>query len=250
MNIKIVIATHKAYAMPDDILYFPLHVGKEISSLSLPFHGDNTGEHISHKNPHYCELTALYWAWKNLNADYIGLAHYRRHYCTRKPFLSKNKFASVLTYTEAESLLTRTDIVLPKKRNYYIETNYTHYVHAHGAESLDKTQDIIRTLYPDYIPAFDSVMNATKAHMFNMFIMKKERFCSYCEWLFSILFELEKELGCTKENERIYGFVSELLLDVYLTKNNLDYLETDYMFMENEHWLKKGFAFLKRKFIH
>ena len=250
MNIKIIVATHKSYPMPTDKLYLPLHVGKENSSVSLPYEGDNTGEHISEKNSHYCELTALYWAWKNLDADYIGLAHYRRHYCIKKPGCAKDKFPYILTYNEAESLLAETDILLPKKRNYYIETNYSHYVHAHGSESMDKTKEIIRELYPDYIPAFDSVMNNTKAHMFNMFIMKKDTFHAYCEWLFSILQKLEKALGCTSENRRIYGYVSELLLDVYLTKNNLTYKELSYMFMENEHWLKKGFSFLKRKFIH
>ena len=40
---------------------------------------DNTGENISEKNSMYCELTAQYWAWKNLNADYYGFFHYRRY---------------------------------------------------------------------------------------------------------------------------------------------------------------------------
>lgn len=253
MKTTIIIATHKEYPMPSDALYLPLHVGKELSSHLLPFSGDNTGDHISKKNPHYCELTALYWAWKNLDADAIGLAHYRRHFTLRKPgWFCKDKFPCILSSTEVEALLKKQDILLPKPRNYYIETNYSHYVHAHPAESIDKTKEILVRLYPDYSSSFDTVMHRTHAHMFNMFIMKKELFHSYCDWLFSILFQLEKELDISSYdayNQRIFGFVSELMLDVYLEKNQLAYQEIDMMFMEKEHWLKKGAAFLKRKFF-
>ena len=254
MKTTILIATHKEYPMPKDSLYLPLHAGKESASVSLPYQGDNTGDHISAKNPHYCELTVLYWAWKNLDADYIGLAHYRRHFSVRKPgIFCKDKFPYILNSTDVDALIQHHDILLPKPRNYFIETNYSHYIHAHPAESMDKTRTIIQKLYPEYLAAFDTVMNRTKAHMFNMFLMKKEHFHNYCDWLFHILFELEAELDISSYdayNQRIFGFVSELLLDVYLEKNNLSYHEIDFLFMENEHWIKKGFSFLKRKFIH
>ena len=94
-------------------------------------------------------------------------------------------------------------------------------------------------------------MNRRKAHMFNIFVMKQEIFDAYCNWLFTILFELEKKLDISSYdnyNQRIFGFVSELLLDVYLLQNNLSYKELPVLFMENEHWVRKLFAFLKRKF--
>lgn len=254
MNIKILVATHKNYRMPEDAMYLPIHAGKEISSLSLPFTGDNTGEHISSKNPHYCELTVLYWAWKNSDADYIGLAHYRRHFVTKKPFFCLgDKFRFILTSKEAEALLRQNDILLPKKRNYFIETNYSQFIHAHPEESLNKTKEIIKKRYPDYLPYFEQVMKRTSAHRFNMFIMKREIFHPYADWLFSILFELEQVLdtaGYDAYNQRIYGFISERLLDVFIEKNNLAYQELPVLFMENEHWLQKGTAFLKRKFFH
>ena len=254
MNIKILVATHKEYQMPEDDIYLPIHVGKALSSLSLPFTADNTGDNISLKNPHYCELTALYWAWKNLDADYIGLAHYRRHFVLRKPGpFCKNKFAYILDSTQVESLLQKHPLVLPKPRNYFIETNYSHFVHAHPAESMELTKKILQEQYPDYLSAFELAMNRTKAHRFNMFIMKKDLFHDYCNWLFSILFELEHRLdisGYTAYNQRIFGFISERLLDVYLEKHNIPYTELPVLFMEQENWFKKGFAFLKRKFFH
>ncbi len=254
MKTTILIATHKEYAMPKDPLYLPVHAGKAVASVPLPYQGDNTGEHISEKNPHYCELTVLYWAWKNLDADYIGLAHYRRHFALRKPFpWSRDKSANILSSTEVETLLRQHDILLPKPRNYFIETNYSHYIHAHPVESMEQTKDILLRRFPDYKDAFETVMKRTKAHRFNMFVMKKELFHDYCDWLFSILSELEYTLdisGYNAYNQRIFGFVSERLMDVYLEKNKLRYRELPVLFMESEHWIKKVFAFLKRKFRH
>lgn len=80
MNIKLIVAAHKAYRMPRDPMYLPLHVGKAGKDLDLGFQGDNTGDNISEKNATFCELTGIYWAWKNLSADYVGLCHYRRHF--------------------------------------------------------------------------------------------------------------------------------------------------------------------------
>ena len=95
-------------------------------------------------------------------------------------------------------------------------------------------------------------MNRTKAHRFNMMIMKREIFDDYCTWLFDILSELENRLDISAYsdyNKRIYGFISERLLDVFLEANRISYKELPVMFMEQEHWIKKGTAFLKRKFI-
>jgi hypothetical protein len=247
-DIKIIIATHKTYQMPKDSMYLPLQVGAE-GKADLGYVKDNSGDNISEKNANYCELTGLYWAWKNLDADYIGLSHYRRHFCLKSS--KGDKWQKILTKEQLEPLLQKHDIILPNPRNYFIETNYDQYVHAHHAEDLDTTREILQERYPDYLPIYDDYMKRTIGHRFNMFIMKKEIFDAYCSWLFEILFELENRLDISsysKNDARVFGFVSERLIDVWIENNKLSYLEMPVEFMEKENWLKKGSAFLKRKF--
>lgn len=248
MNIKIIIATHKKYWMPEDTMYLPLQVGAE-GKEDLGYTKDNTGDNISSKNANYCELTGLYWAWKNLDAEYIGLAHYRRHFSY--PGASGDKKERVLTQVELEKLLKQSDVLVPKPRNYFIESNYSQYVHAHHAIDLDTTREILKEKYPSYLQAFDKSMKSTKGHRFNMFIMSKEKFDDYCEWLFDVLFELEKRLDISNystNDARVFGFVSERLLDVWLNTNKIQYEDIPYIYMEKQNWITKGWNFLKRKF--
>lgn len=246
-DIKVVVATHKKYEMPKDAIYLPIHVGG-YNKPDIGFNKDDKGDNISIKNSNYCELTALYWAWKNLDTEYIGLVHYRRHFSFKKK--SKNKFESILTGEEVNDLLRNTDIILPRKRNYYIETLYNHYKHTLHIEPLIETKNIISELYPEYLPFFNKLYIRRSAHMFNMFIMKKDILNGYCAWLFNILSELEKRVDTTQYDNfhaRFYGRISELLLDVYLEKNNLSYKEVKVIHMEKINWLKKGFSFLASK---
>ena len=251
-NVKIIVATHKKYKMPEDEIYIPLQVGAE-EKESLGYEKDNTGDNISSKNSYYCELTGLYWAWKNLNADYIGLSHYRRHFtCSKKISKSEEeKFKILLNKNQAEEILATTDIILPKKRKYYIENLYDHYKHTMHIEPLDETRKIIEEQCPEYLTEFNKLNKRTSAHMFNMFIMKKEYLNKYCKWLFNILFELEKRIDPKQYDAfhaRYLGRISELLLDVWINTNNLNYKEIKVIDMQKVNWLKKGTAFLKAKF--
>ena len=93
-------------------------------------------------------------------------------------------------------------------------------------------------------------MKKTTGHRFNMFVMKKDYFDQYCEWLFDILFELERRLDIStynKNDRRVFGFVSERLLDVWILTNNLQYINSRYVFMEKQNWIIKGSNFIKRK---
>ena len=247
-DIALIVATHKNYWMPKDEMYVPLHVGRE-GKNDLGYIGDNTGDNISTKNANYCELTGLYWAWKNLDADYLGLVHYRRHFTTKGAKGTKEE--RVITKGQLSEILKKTDVILPTPRNYYIETNYSQYVHAHHAEDLDTTRVIIKEKYPEYLAAYDASMEKTYGHRFNMFIMKRDKFDAYCDWLFDILFELEKRLDISnynKNDSRVFGFVSERLLDVWINTNKIKYVDQPYIFMEKQNWFIKGTNFIKRKF--
>ena len=236
-EIKIIIASHKKYQKLAENIYLPVQVGAEGKEKIDGYTQDNTGENISIKNPNYCELTGLYWAWKNLNAKYIGLVHYRRYFTESKKILKEEdeKFKVVLTEKQIKEKLKNVDIILPKKRKYYIENLYSHYEHTMYIEPLAETQKIIKEKYPEYLEEFNKLHKRTSAHMFNMFIMKKEILNQYCEWLFDILFELEKRVDVSKFDNfhaRFYGRISELLLDVWINKNNFKYEEVKVIDMQ------------------
>lgn len=236
-GLRIVVAAHKPYWMPEDGEYLPLQVGAVGNPPIAGFRRDDEGDNISARNPNFCELTGLYWAWKNLKEeDAIGLVHYRRHFKAMP--------------AEISALLGRYGIILPRKRNYLIETNYSHYVHAHHAHDLDLTRRIIAERHPDCVGAFDRVMRRSTGHRFNMLVMKRSLLDAYCTWLFDILFELERRVDIssyTKYDARVFGFVSERLLDVWLEARGLDYAELPVRNLESQHWPTKGLNFLLRK---
>lgn len=263
-DVKIIIATHKKYWMPEDNIYLPLHVGaegkydKKGKPLDLGYIKDNTGENISIKNPNYCELTGLYWAWKNLKCDYLGLVHYRRHFVWKRK--SDNQLKNIINADELFQLLADCRVIVPKKRCYYIETLYTHYAHTHYAEHLDITRGIIKQRYPQYLDSFDMVMKQKSGYMFNMFILERTLLNQYCRWLFDILFSLEDSVetqDLSFYQGRFYGRVSEILWNVWLRyqiENNYiqrnDVRELSYVYMESIDWKRKIYSFLRAKFMH
>lgn len=253
-DIQILVATHKKYKMPESDIYLPIHVGRE-GKEDLGYQGDNEGDNISDKNGNYCELTGLYWAWKNLNCKYVGLSHYRRYFVGSKneTFITNYKSASksILGENEIKELMKNYDIILPKKRNYFIENVRSHYKNAHNIEDLEETQKIINDKYPDYLEAFETVMNKKTLHLYNMFVLKKELFNEYCEWLFDILLELEKRIDISNYDSyqsRIYGFISERLFNVWIEYKELNQVSLDILSLENINLYNKYSQFLKRKF--
>lgn len=253
-NIKLIVATHKEAKMPSDSdLYLPIHVGRE-GKESIGYQGDNTGDNISLSNPYYSELTGLYWAWKNLECDYLGLVHYRRYFAPRKQAYKDGLDIDkvVLQGEQIEAILDDYDVIVPRKRKYYIETLYSHYAHTLEGSHLDLTREIVKRLHPDYLEAYDKVMKQTSGYMFNMFIMPKEQVANYCKWLFPILEELTQKVDSSKMTgfeARYPGRVSEILFNVWLAEQKLRVKEVPFIYLEKVNLFEKGKSFLQAKFL-
>ena len=250
--ISIMVAAHKDYEFPDDAGYLPLQVGRAISSNPLPFAGDDTGESISALNRSYCELTGLYWLWKNRTADVFGLVHYRRYFCAPSTGVPI-RGSRVASSTELANLLADYDIVLSKPRRYVVETVRKHYANAHYISDLQAAEAIIGDRHPDYLHAFKRVMAQRTLSLYNMFIMNAPEFHAYCEWLFPILFEAQKRIPFETYGPyqgRVFGFLGERLLNVWVEKNvareRIKFLPV--VNLEGESFVKKAAGLLERKF--
>ena len=254
MKTEIYVVSHKNTRMPEGKMYVPVQVGTSPNNFA-GFVRDNTGDNIADKNFSYCELTAQYWGARNRHADIKGLVHYRRLFTDGGSAFFKSvsaKWKSVLTEPTVEALLEKYDMILPRKRNYYIETLWSHYEHSHHIEGLEVTREVLQEKYPEYLRAFDEHMKERKGHMFNIMIAKAAIFDEYTNWVIDVLREVEQRIDISsysQSEQRIFGYISELLVDVWVTQNNIRYCELPVMFMGNQHWVKKIYAFLKRKVL-
>ena len=234
---------HKEYIIPNNIIIKPIQVGKEIADNNLNILADNEGENISEKNPNYCELTALYWIWKNSDSDIVGLCHYRRYLNFKNKIqIAKSKNISKYDIDKYNDFKPEKiekyfkngyDVILPKANRFRI-TVYDHYCKCHKKEDIDELIKIIAKIYPEYKDAVDKVFNNKKMHICNMIICKKSVLDSYCEWLFKILSEVEKVIKIDNDQyqSRVFGFMSERLLNVYIEKNKLRKKEMQMLFVE------------------
>lgn len=246
-TVKIIVAAHKLYTMPTDKMYLPVQVGA-VGKESIGYQRDDEGENISNLNPYFCELTGLYWAWKNLNDDYIGLVHYRRHFAMR---------GKTMESEQLKPYLGKIKLFIPKKRWYIIETLKSHYEHTHYSDHINVTRQIVVEKYPDYENIFDKTLAQRWGYMFNMMIAERDIINDYCVWLFDILFAAFKKIDSSNYStfeKRYVGRISELLFNVWLgeaiesgkIKRN-EILELD--FDVDENMLIKIPAFLKAKFL-
>ncbi len=231
-SLKILVCCHKLDSFKSDDVYMPIHVGKATSSVDLGIQGDDEGDNISAKNANYCELTGLYWAWKSLkNVDYIGLCHYRRYFnfnkrgtLLRNYTLADNIDDLDLDVPSITKLFSCNDIVLTKPKVYRYSL-YVNYCKCHLSKDINLVEDIIINKYPEYERSIEQVIHRNnKLSHYNMFIMKWSDFDKYCEWLFSILQEAEKKIDVSNYDAtqgRVYGYIAERLLNVYVYHNKM-----------------------------
>lgn len=200
---------------------------------------DNTGDNISHKNLTYVDLTGVYWIWKNVHdCEYKGNVHYCRF------FTSEND--EIMTSDEMVQLLQGTDAIVCTFARLEGRTVYQIFNDFHGHENMDSCREAIQDTCPEYLQDFDDVVvNGEYSSLYNMLVAKSEIFDSYCEWLFSVLFELEERLqklnrlDFTEDDyqRKVFGFIGERLLLVWLKHNNINYKEIPVQHFDSE--LKK-----------
>ena len=165
---SVYVITHKKFNMIPQENYKVLLVGAYRGHV----YGDcfdDAGDNISEKNANYCELTGVYWLWKNLQKDdYVGIVHYRRLFSRS---FSKSK---KLSDKDIRKLLGKYDIILPFKQK--MEPNVLEqFCQISGLKKdMDRVRGIIERQCPDYLKSFDSVMTDTEAYLFNMMICSRE----------------------------------------------------------------------------
>lgn len=219
MSVKMFTMTHKEFPKPLDPVYIPLHVGR-ILSKDLGYMGDHTGDQISYKNSSFCELTGMYWIWKNLKTnDNVGICHYRRY-----PVNDSNV---IMNEKEYDSILREYDLITTKKLTLNF-SYYEGYAANHNIRDLDITGEVIRQKYPEYNQSFQSLVHENHTYFGNIIVTSKEIFDRYSEWLFTILFEVEARIdisGYDDYHRRVFGFLSEFLLMVWIDVNKIKVYE-------------------------
>lgn len=227
MKTEVWVVTHKKYKEIDDGLYKTIHVGRSLSE-ELGYQGDNTGDNISDKNKCYCELTGMYWLWKNYECDIIGICHYRRFFLEKERFLTKEYI---------ENTLKNYDIIIPQNELVPQDSVKEQYCYKHCSEDWNVCKNVIKEKYPEYIQAFECMENSRIINICNMLITRKEIYDMYCEWLFDILFEVEKRINIEDKDDyqkRVMGFLSERLLKVWLLANKYKVKEQSIELMESD----------------
>ena len=221
MKTGLYVITHKPVknCYPDDrkIMMVGEALGKEVPEGYYSDYGENE-DNISAKNKNYCELTGLYYFIKNDDSEILSLEHYRRMFIKTKFYLFRYPFYKK---HDIEKLMEKYDVILPRKTHRKISI-FDYYGKNHIADDMVKVGEIIKDKYPDYVDSFESVMNGRVTYNFNMFIAKRKVIEDYSNWLFDILFELEKQIDLTDRDDyqkRVYGFLSERLVTVYFNKH-------------------------------
>ena len=228
-------------------LYIPVRCGTVFDERKdNAMLGDDTGDNISEKRESFCEFTVQYWAWKNIEADYYGLCHYRRYLSFSDQYFECNephRFAvedrlgyettkkyGLLNSRKMRREILKYDVITsvdypvnalpfyPKPNNEYeLWTN-------HPSNMLSETDiklifEIVKEKFPQYYDVALEVMGSSVHKGFNCFIMKRELFHRMCEFEFEVLFEFEKRRDMSSyggNKKRTPGYLGEILYGTYM----------------------------------
>ena len=214
--------------------YMPVHVGQSLSDVVLGVQSDAEGDNISSKNHSYCELTGMYWAWKNLKGvDIIGLCHYRRYLdlhnqCDKvypETVFPTDRFDNVDLSIPSEAINVLHDgSAYVAKPRYYRSSVYLDYCKEHVSDDIRLLENYIMTTQTEDIKKawFETMHCSCQLRHYNMFIMTWRDFDAYCSWLFTILLEMERSIDISHYSpvqRRVFGYMAERLMNVWLRAN-------------------------------
>ena len=240
-EVRIFVSTHKPVDLFDSSILQPVQVGAARASTRFEYTlHDDEGDTISEQNPLYCELTAQYWAWKNVTgAKYVGFCHYRRYFDFSDEKHEENPFGEVMDScidAESQRRYALDDASILKAVEGYdvittgikdlrdfpgdFSTPLEQYERAPRlhVEDLRRAMDILAKHHPDYLPDIDAFLNGNTSCFCNMFIMRRAIFDDYCAWLFPLLEEFVRTTDMStysREALRTPGHLSERLFNIY-----------------------------------
>lgn len=249
-KIKILVTYKDKHSIIKSDIIEPIQTGRAIADeIFTGMIGDNTGDNISDRNLRYNELTAQYWAWKNFhkldNPDYVGFMHYRRHFlfndtlplpkCTWHKYGHIHIFHKIcpqylkyISDEDIEKYFPKYDCMVIKPYDTAIfNPQYTcirdNFIRTKEQEGYfyDILLDTVKKLHPDYTKEINEFANGTEQYLCNMFVMRKDLFEDYCDFLFSTLDAVDKKIDSTEfstAKSRFLGFFGEYLLSIYLFK--------------------------------
>lgn len=258
---------HKKHAVPQCDFIVPIQVNKCNTGIETGFITDDTGDNISQKNESFCELTAIYWIWKNIDtmpAKYIGLSHYRRYFTNpiKASFFSK---LNGLLHSKKQEIIIQVPlnedtlrlasnnelqnklldnlekgyVIVPNKKSFRVGKRFilsikNQFIFTHLREDWEILEAAIKKIHPDYADSLSFFESETKMHCYNMFVGDKAFFKNYCSWLFPLLFEIKANIPLSPYpyQRRIIGFMAERLFNLYLYKNNIKTVELPLVYFE------------------
>lgn len=259
VDIKLFVCCHHQVNVPGNPLLVPIQVGAAIADNRLShFLHDDSGDNISEKNLSYCELTAQYWAWKNVEAEHYGFFHYRRYLYPDKNFKRPYRIEreptvdklDKLGYRAFEKLIRGHSIIAPMGENIYVPVR-EHYANApfHHRKDLELAEQIVQERHPEMTEALEAYLSDTVCYFGNIYIMRRDIFKDYCAWLFPILEEFDRHADMTEyspQERRVDGYLAERLFGVYLTfrRSELKVLELPRVFFFD------GKEYVKRRLLN
>ena len=189
----------------------PIQVGASLTEKRIADVTDNTGDNISERNRHYSETTALYWMWKNAEADYLGLCHYRRLWKDLNTIFDKLQNDVV-------------DVVLPIPT--WMEPSVMEgHLKRYTPQVWEVMMEVLRRKSPEYHGIAQKIYDGNIFYACNMLITKQHVLNQLCSWMFPIVMEVEAQVGDLPDKyyNRYCGFCTEQLITLYFLYNKQNY---------------------------